>query len=93
MAMASPAAKLAVLALVLALAPAPTRAFYLPGVAPQDFAPVRARAVAPSRTVPAWRETPRRNPPPRARVDRSRLTLPVVGARSRFLPNRHRMTW
>ena len=93
MAMASPAAKLAVLALALALAPAPTRAFYLPGVAPQDFAPVRARADAPSRMVPAWRETPRRTPPPRARTDRSRLTLPVAGARARFLSICDRMTW
>ena len=83
MAMASRAAKLAVLALALALVAVPARAFYLPGVAPQDFAPVRARADASRRMVPAWRETS--NPPPRARFDRSRLTLPFAHARSRFL--------
>ena len=90
MAMASRAAKLAVLALALALVAVPARAFYLPGVAPQDFAPVRARADAPRRMVPAWRETS--NPPPRARADRSRLTLPFAHARA-LPPNRDRMTW
>jgi len=51
------------LALALAtLLAAPARAFYLPGVAPQDFARVRAlallalssRAFAPSRRVPSF---------------------------------------
>jgi hypothetical protein len=89
--MASRAAKLAVLALALALVAVPARAFYLPGVAPQDFAPVRARADASRRMVPAWRETS--NPPPRARV-RPFAPDPPLRARARALPpNCDRMTW